>query len=102
LVKLNLHNLNKSDIQFKINRFPDGEVQVTDLEIDKLREKMKIIAPIRNAEELFIFIQIMALVHNTIHETEIIITYLMGARNDRKMAKGRSVNLFEVLYVITH
>jgi ribose-phosphate pyrophosphokinase len=97
---LNLHNLSKSDIKFKLNRFPDGEVQVTDFEMEKLEEGMNFIAPIRNAEELFLFVQFMEIIHTSVHQTNIIIPYLMGARNDRKMAPGRSVTLFDVLWII--
>jgi len=99
-IALNLHNLNKSDIKFKLNRFPDGEVQVTNLEVDKLVEGMNFIVPIRNAEELFIYFQLMHLIHERIHQVNIIIPYLMGARNDRPMEEGRAVNLFNVLYLI--
>lgn len=101
-ITLNFHDLSKSDIKFKLNRFPDGEVQVTDLETEKLAENMNFIMPIRNAEELFIFVQIMGLIHKSIHKTNIIIPYLMGARNDRVMAPGRSATLFEVLWVISN
>ena len=100
MITLNLHDMKKSDILFKLNRFPDGEVQVTDLEIDKLVEGMRVIAPIKNAEQLFVFIQLMYLIHERIRQVSIVIPYLMGARNDRKMQAGRSVNLFHTLDLI--
>lgn len=99
---LNLYNSDISDVKFKLNRFPDGEVQVTDLEMDKLEKNMKVIAPIRNAEELFIFVQVMYLIHDMVDRVNIIIPYMMGARNDRIMNEGRSVNLFNVLWVISN
>jgi ribose-phosphate pyrophosphokinase len=99
---LNMHDLESSDIKYRLNRFPDGEVQVTDFEIDKVEDDMTVVAPIRNAEELFIFVQIMNLVHEKIHKVNILIPYLMGARNDRKMQEGRSVNLFNVLWIISN
>jgi len=101
MITLNLYDSNKSDIKFELNRFPDGEVQVTELEVDKFVEGMRLIAPIRNAEELFIFEQVMWLIHKKIHAVNIIIPYLMGARNDRNMAKGRCATLFSVLWGIT-
>lgn len=101
-ITLNFHDLSKSDIKFKLNRFPDGEVQITELEVEKLAENMNFIMPIRNAEELFIFVQMMELIHTSIHRTNVIIPYLMGARNDRSMAPGRGVTLFDVLWVISN
>lgn len=101
-ITLNFHDLSKSDIKFKLNRFPDGEVQITELEVEKLAEDMNFIMPIRNAEELFIFVQMMELIHTSILRTNIIVPYLMGARNDRSMAPGRSINLFNVLWVISN
>lgn len=102
MVVLNLHKPEKSDIKYKLNWFPDGEVQVTDLEVDKLQEGMKFICPIRNDRELFIYTQMMELIHQTIHKVEIIIPYLMGARNDRQMKDGRCATLFVVLDIIGH
>jgi len=102
MTTLNLHDINKSDIKFRLNRFPDGEVQVTGLEMDKLVEGMTFVAPIRNAEELFIFEQLMFLIHEKIHNVNIVIPYLMGARNDRKMDEGRSVTLLNVLWIISN
>jgi phosphoribosylpyrophosphate synthetase len=98
MTTLNLHDINKSDIKFEINRFPDGEVQVTGLEVDKFVEGMYLIAPIRNAEELFILEQMLWLIHEKIHCVNIVIPYLMGARNDRVMDEGRCPTLYSVLW----
>lgn len=104
LNKLNLYSPEYSDIKYTIHHFPDGEVHFEfdseSFELCKKRNKkyIKIVAPIRNANELFIFLQVLSLTKN-MHRT-ITITYLMSSRNDRQMNEYRPLSLQIVCSVI--
>lgn len=84
----------------KINRFPDGEVQVGIPNMDR-RLPAEIIWHVRNAEELFCLIQIGDILkRQEIIVERLYIPYLMSARNDRVMDFNYSVNLRLVVDVV--
>ena len=79
--------MNKIDfvkgIGYKIIRFPDGEVQLILDEINR-KEPVEVTMRIRNAEELFLFMQLSDILHRQEAEVEYLyIPYLMSARTDR-------------------
>ena len=85
---LNLINKEKSDIDYSISRFPDGEVQITLGEFSH-KESIVVKCRITNAEELFILAQIMDILdrHDVLYTVEIY--YLMSMRMDRVMDFNR-------------
>ena len=93
MVVLNLVNRGNSDISYKLNRFPDGEVmfEFTD-KLDR-KESMHIICRIKSAEDLFILLQIGDILNRHGIEFELSILYLMSMRMDRVMDFNRPYNL---------
>lgn len=92
-MKLNLINIEDSDIKYTIFSFPDGEKQISiDSEIDRKKEIM-VICRITNAEELFILMQVNDILSR--HEVKwfLYITYLMSMRMDRVMDFNRPFSL---------
>lgn len=89
---LNLCNREKSDIDYSISKFPDGEVQITLGEINH-KEDIRVSCRITNAEELFILMQVADVLnrHEVVWELEIF--YLMGMRMDRVMDFNRPFTL---------
>lgn len=92
---LNLINKEKSDIDYSISRFPDGEVQITLGEFSH-KESIVVKCRITNAEELFILAQIMDILdrHDVLYTVEIY--YLMSMRMDRVMDFNRPFSLMIV------
>lgn len=92
-MKLNLINLEDSDIKYTIFSFPDGEKQISiDSEIDRKKE-VRVICRITNAEELFILMQVNDILSRHEVEWRLYITYLMSMRMDRVMAFNRPFSL---------
>lgn len=92
-MKLNLINLENSDIKYTIFSFPDGEKQISiDSEIDRKKE-IVVICRVTNAEELFILMQVNDILSR--HEVKwyLYITYLMSMRMDRVMDFNRPFSL---------
>lgn len=89
---LNLVNLEKSDIDYTLSRFPDGEVQIS---LGKFSHKDQICVRCRitNAEELFIITQVIDILdrHDVCYNIDIF--YLMGMRMDRVMDFNRPFTL---------
>ena len=90
--KLNLINVEESDIKYKLSRFPDGEVQI---ELGELNRKDFVIVYTRicNAEDLFILMQVGDILNRQGVQFNLVITYLMGMRNDRVIAFERPFTL---------
>ena len=80
-------------IGYKVIRFPDGEVH---LQIDELnrKEAVKVIMRIRNAEDLFLLMQLSDILHrNEVEVKELHIPYLMSMRCDRVFSFDRPFTL---------
>lgn len=89
---LNLINKEKSDIDYSISRFPDGEVQIT---LDRINHKDGALVKCRitNAEELFIVMQVADILNRHAVIWWLDIYYLMGSRMDRVMDFNRPFTL---------
>lgn len=96
---LNLINKEKSDIDYSISRFPDGEVQITLGEINH-KSKVQVICRITNAEELFILMQVCDVLRRHGVVFYISIYYLMSMRMDRVMDFNRPFSLSIICNVL--
>lgn len=91
---LNLAYPEKSSINFKINRFPDGQQSVT-LEMDmshltaKHADEVKIYSRLNNFRDLELIICATQALRNTgIQKISLYVPYFMGARSDRRFTEG--------------
>lgn len=96
--------MNKIDftkgVGYKVIRFPDGEVH---LQLDELnrKEPTKVIMRIRNAEDLFLLMQLSDILHRQeVAVEELHIPYLMSMRCDRVFSFDRSYSLKIVASVV--
>lgn len=89
---LNLINKEKSDIDYSISKFPDGEVQIT---LDGINHKDRALVKCRitNAEELFIVMQVADILNRHAVIWQLDVYYLMGSRMDRVMDFNRPFTL---------
>lgn len=93
---LDLTNKYKSEIQYVIHQFPDGEKHfefledVHDIDID-------IKCRIKSADDAFILCQICDILRETEKRIDIHVYYMMSMRMDRAMSKNRSFSLFVIL-----
>lgn len=89
---LNLINKEKSDIDYSISRFPDGEVQIT---CDGINHKDEVLVKCRitSAEDLFIIMQVSDILNRHAVVWWLDIYYLMGSRMDRVMDFNRPFTL---------
>jgi ribose-phosphate pyrophosphokinase len=101
---LNLAYPEKSDINFKINRFPDGQQSVT-LEVDMAHLAAKQSAPavkmysrLNTFRDLELIICATAALRNTGIQRIVLYTpYFMGARSDRRFTEGDANYLKQVI-----
>lgn len=85
---------------YQLIRLPDGEVHVKLDELDR-KEEVDIVCRIRNAEELFILMQISDILNRQgVIVNKMTITYLMGSRYDRVISWQDSYSLEIVSKVI--
>ena len=90
---INLIYPEKSDVKYRIDRFPDGEVQfVITEELDR-KEEYLVVCRITNAEDLFLLLQIGDILDRQAVVWSIYIRYLMGMRMDRVMSFERPFTL---------
>lgn len=92
MLKLNLVHKEKSDIDYDISEFPDGEQQITLGEIDH-KETVRVQCRITCANELFILMQVMDILERQEIVYHLEIAYLMGMRMDRVMDYNRPFTL---------
>ena len=89
--KLNLEYPEKSDVKFKISKFPDGQ-QTIDIETSSLflqNDDIKIEARIHTFRDLEIIIAAnQALKEIGVKSVSLYVPYFMGARSDRKFKEG--------------
>jgi ribose-phosphate pyrophosphokinase len=85
--KLNLVDPDKSDVKYKISRFPDGQ-QTVDLEYIEL-DHVLIYTRLNSFKDLEILIcATQALRNLNVENIEVYIPYFLGARSDRKFQVG--------------
>lgn len=96
---LNLINKEKSNINYSISRFPDGEVQITLGEFSH-KDEIIVFCRITNAEELFILMQVCDILRRHGMRFSIQIYYLMSMRMDRVMDFNRPFSLSIVCEVL--
>ena len=89
---LNLINKEKSDIDYSISKFPDGEVQITLGEFSH-KDGVMVICRITNSEELFVLMQVCDILRRHGVKFDIVIYYLMSMRMDRVMDFNRPFSL---------
>lgn len=99
MLKLNLINPSKSNIQFSISKFPDGEVQILLGEFDR-KNNITIICRVASAEDLFIIAQACDIFKRNGVTYGLMITYLMSMRMDRVMDFNRPFSLKVVSDII--
>lgn len=90
---INLIKPEKSEVEFRINRFPDGEVQFELLHVLQRKEEYEVECRITNAEELFILLQVGDILDRQAVTWDLHIRYLMGMRMDRVMSFERPFTL---------
>ena len=105
---LNLAYPENSQINFKINRFPDGQQSVT-LEVDmahlvaKQADCVKIYSRLNNFRDLELIICATAALRNTgIQKIALYVPYFMGARSDRRFTEGDANYLKQVICPIVN
>lgn len=90
---INLISLSKSDVQYTITKFPDGEIHFSfDYELDR-KDKYCVKCRITNADELFTLLQVGDILDRQEIIWDLEINYLMGMRMDRVMSFDRSFTL---------
>ena len=90
---LNLIKPDKSDVKYRIDRFPDGEVQFVLTEELNRKETYTVDCRITNAEELFLLLQVGDVLDRQAVVWDLHIRYLMGMRMDRVMSFERPFTL---------
>lgn len=99
-MEINLIHPEESEVKYEIFHFPDGEVQIKFLEAIKCKELYSVKCRIRNAEELFILMQVADILkrHGILFDIEI--SYLMSMRMDRVMEFTRPFSLKIVVDIL--
>ena len=90
---LNLIKPDRSEVKFRIDRFPDGEVQFVLTEELNRKETYTVDCRITNAEELFLLLQVGDVLDRQAVVWDLHISYLMGMRMDRVMSFERPFTL---------
>lgn len=87
---LNLIDSDKSDIKWRISRYPDGQIHLELLDDIDRKHDLRIMCRLRNSDELFLLAQL----GNILEQIQVIpelldIKYLLAARTDRVFELGR-------------
>jgi phosphoribosylpyrophosphate synthetase len=90
---INLIKPDQSEVSFRIDRFPDGEVQFVLTEELNRKETYTVDCRITNAEELFLLLQVGDVLDRQAVVWDLHIRYLMGMRMDRVMSFERPFTL---------
>lgn len=109
ILTLNLYGIERGGLGFNIVEFPDGEksIRLPFLDVPDTMDMLTssdenvncilhIVAPVRNADELFILQQVLKLTNN-VKNRVVNIPYLMSARNDRDMGTASYPSIFITL-----
>lgn len=109
---INLTDLEKSEIKYKVSKFPDGQQNITIINIDGGRhnamngtgafwiskEEIKIVSHLNNWLDLEIIIATVACLRELDVETiHLVVPYFVGARSDRKFEEGGNWYLKDVI-----
>jgi hypothetical protein len=90
-LSLNLVNSDNSDIDFKITQFPDGQQDVQITSIFKYTQdvQVRVLSHLNSFKDLELVVCSVKCLNNIgIKDVELYIPYLLGARSDRKFARG--------------
>jgi len=81
--RIDLINIEKSDVKLEVTIFPDGEPHVKFLEDIDRKDEYDVFCRITNPSELFVLMQVGDILNRQGVEFKILITYLMSQRMDR-------------------
>lgn len=97
---LNLINKENSTINYTIDKFPDGQINIHIHNINR-KDTIKIISRIVSSDDIFILMQIQDILsRNEIEVSQIVIPYLLCARQDRVIDFEQSFSLKIISNVI--
>jgi ribose-phosphate pyrophosphokinase len=120
MIKLNLVDLEKSDIKYKISKFPDGQqtVDLTDwADLNRYTDPVKITTRLNSFKDVELLICAVHAVRNIKADCQIAlyVPYFLGSRSDRKFVDGgvnylkqvicpiiNSLNFFTVIVLDPH
>ena len=87
---INLVDIEKSDIKYKISKFPDGQQTVDLLEAPYIGETVQLISRLNSFKDLELIICATQAIRNFDPNKEISlkVPYFVGARSDRKFVEG--------------
>ena len=92
MITLDLVNLSKSDINYKLSQFPDGQqtIVLTDYSImNRYNDAIQINTRLNSFKDLEILICATQALHNlTNREIVLYVPYFLGSRSDRKFSEG--------------
>ncbi len=91
MIKFDLVNQDKSDVKYKISKFPDGQQTIDLVEWNKLNYlEVRIISRLNSFRDLELIICAVQAIKNIVPNRGIFlyVPYFMGARSDRKFKEG--------------
>lgn len=97
--KINLIDLERSEVKYFLTTFPDGEPHIKLNSID-CKDNYQVICRITNPNELFILMQVGSILNRQGVEWNLIISYLMSARMDRVISFNEAFTLEIVANII--
>lgn len=96
---LNLINKEKSDIDYSISRFPDGEPHIVLRNINR-KDEVSVVCRIANSDDLFILMQVGDILNRQGIVFSLKISYLMSMRMDRVISYDEAYSLNIVANII--
>ena len=90
---LNLVNVNESEIKYRIDNYPDGQVHLVLEDLNDNKFIMKILCRIRNSDDIFILMQLSDIINRRGLRCMIDIKYLLTARTDRLFSWNEAFDL---------
>lgn len=104
MISFNLTDVTKSDVKFKINKFPDGQqdVVITNFAFGSLNNLIQLPIEIKSRFSSFKDLELIicatkALRNIGVKEIHLFIPYVLGARSDRKFVEGGTSYLKDVV-----
>lgn len=101
MVRIDLTNLDKSEVKYEMSVFPDGEPHIKLDEFDRKKD-YNVICRISNPNDLFLVMQVGDVLRRADVEWELTILYLMSMRMDRVVNFRESFTLKLVAEVINN
>ena len=101
MIKLNLYDVNDSEVSYKISKFPDGQQSIKILNHARIliESCIEIVSPMQSFKD----VELIILANQAIREidfkanVELYVPYFLGARSDRKFLPGTSNYLKTVI-----